>query len=295
MSHKILSCCAAIAIATAGAFAQSAPEVDAGKTASAQSSGAETAVYPETPEGLKKLLQDVFAAEKAGDTTKSEKLYASMGIPDHAAWFAKTFGEAEGARLEAKYASSGEEFSARPKKMLQIATREDQTNVSVLTYPTPNEPPLVEAFLAAMTSPTTLYHATARRAAEGASVILIGNFVFVSGGFRYVDFGLMMALSNAPPTRVRPGGDVAKPKLVYRVDPIYPAEASRQGIQGTVRLHVVLAKDGSVRQMNVVSGDPLLAQAAMDAVKQWRYQPTLLNGEPVEVVTEVEVFFGRRK
>jgi periplasmic protein TonB len=94
---------------------------------------------------------------------------------------------------------------------------------------------------------------------------------------------------NAPVTRVRIGGNVEAAKLINRVQPVYPEEARQAHIQGMVRLHLVLAKDGSVAQVQVVSGHPLLVQAAVDAVRQWCYQPTLLNGEPAEVDTVVEV------
>jgi TonB family protein len=95
--------------------------------------------------------------------------------------------------------------------------------------------------------------------------------------------------SNA--ARLRVGGNVQSAKLLNRVQPAYPEEALRNRIQGTVRLHLILQKDGTVGQLEVVSGHPLLAQAALDAVRQWRYQPTLLNGNPVEIDTTVDVIF----
>ena len=76
-----------------------------------------------------------------------------------------------------------------------------------------------------------------------------------------------------------------------KVQPLYPALAKQARIQGTVRLQAVIAKNGSVEELQVISGHPLLVQAALDAVKQWRYRPTLLNGEPVEVVTTIDVVF----
>lgn len=62
-------------------------------------------------------------------------------------------------------------------------------------------------------------------------------------------------------------------------------------ISGTVRLQGIIGKDGSIQQLQVLSGPPLLVQAALDAVRQWRYQPTLLNGEPVEVISPIDVIF----
>jgi TonB family protein len=91
--------------------------------------------------------------------------------------------------------------------------------------------------------------------------------------------------------RLRVGGNVQAAKIINRVQPVYPIEARRNGIQGTVRLHVILQKDGTVEQLEVVSGHPLLAQAAHDAVRQWRYQPTLLNGQPVMIDTTIDVIF----
>ncbi len=103
--------------------------------------------------------------------------------------------------------------------------------------------------------------------------------------------------SNLPPPpkeapkRIRVGGQVQTAKLVNKVTPVYPPLAKQARIQGTVRLQAVIAKDGSVVELQVLSGHPLLVQAALDAVRQWRYHPTLLNGEPVEVVTTVDVIF----
>ena len=93
-------------------------------------------------------------------------------------------------------------------------------------------------------------------------------------------------------TRTRVGGAVQAAKLVNRVQPIYPPLARQTRISGTVRLHAIIGKDGTVQQLQVESGHPLLVQSALDAVRQWRYQPTLLNGEPVEVDTEIDVIFS---
>jgi TonB family protein len=104
---------------------------------------------------------------------------------------------------------------------------------------------------------------------------------------------VLQALSAEPPKRIAVGGNVAAARLINRVSPVYPEEASRENISGTVKLHVVIAKDGKVQQIQVVSGHPLLVQAAIDAVRQWQYQPTLLNGQPVEVDTQIDVVFSR--
>jgi protein TonB len=95
----------------------------------------------------------------------------------------------------------------------------------------------------------------------------------------------------ATPQRVRVSQGVSQGLLVKRVQPNYPPLARQARIQGTVVLHAVISKDGSIENLTLVSGHPMLAPAAIDAVKQWRYKPYLLNGEPVEVDTEVQVNF----
>ena len=93
------------------------------------------------------------------------------------------------------------------------------------------------------------------------------------------------------PKRIRVGGAVQQAQLINQIRPVYPPLAKQARIQGTVRLTAIIAKDGSVVSLEVVSGHPLLQQAALQAVSQWKYRPTLLNNEPVEVVTTVDVVF----
>jgi protein TonB len=101
-----------------------------------------------------------------------------------------------------------------------------------------------------------------------------------------------LAKTPAPaPKRIRLAARVVEANLIRDVTPTYPAEAGRERIEGTVILQAVIGKDGTVQDVQVVSGLPLLAQAAIDAVKQWRYKPYLLNGEPVEVDSRITINF----
>src|SRR5215469_1501110 len=106
------------------------------------------------------------------------------------------------------------------------------------------------------------------------------------------------ALAKAPtpaPKRIRVPAQVAEANLVHDVSPQYPPEAGRERIEGIVVLMAAIAKDGTVRDVRVESGLPVLAQAAIDAVKQWRYKPYLLNGEPVEVDCHITINFTLSK
>ncbi len=80
-------------------------------------------------------------------------------------------------------------------------------------------------------------------------------------------------------------------RLVRCIDPIYPRLAEMMRLSGIVRLRAIVGTDGSVRHLEVLSGNPILAQAAIDAVRQCRYQPTRLNRQPVEVETSITVTF----
>ncbi len=104
-------------------------------------------------------------------------------------------------------------------------------------------------------------------------------------------FDASPSFPSAGAKRVRVGAQVQSAKLTYKVQPQYPVQAKQQRIQGTVLLEALIGVTGEVSGLQVISGHPLLAPAAMEAVRQWRYQPTLLSGEPVEVVTTVDVVF----
>ncbi len=91
--------------------------------------------------------------------------------------------------------------------------------------------------------------------------------------------------------RVRVGGMVQQARAISRPLPQYPPLARQARIAGTVRIEAVIAVDGTVQQLRVISGHPMLIPAAMEAVRAWRFHPTLLNGEPVEVETQLDVVF----
>ena len=95
----------------------------------------------------------------------------------------------------------------------------------------------------------------------------------------------------AEPKKIRVGGNVQQNKLLVQTHPVYPPEAKAARIQGTVTLEATIGKDGKIENLQVLSGEPVLATAALDAVRSWQYSTTLLNGDPVEVVTNIDVNF----
>jgi periplasmic protein TonB len=102
----------------------------------------------------------------------------------------------------------------------------------------------------------------------------------------------------APPVPPKPtgpakiGGNVVAANLINPVKPVYPPLAKMARQQGTVKFEAMISKEGTIEDLKLISGPPLLVQAAMDAVKQWKYKPTILNGEPTEVQTTIDVNFS---
>jgi len=138
----------------------------------------------------------------------------------------------------------------------------------------------------------------------GPDIGVVGS-TGIPGGFQNgVLGGILDALAKTGPPPPPPaqhtakaaapkqvGGDVQAAKLIHGLKPDYPPLARMARIQGAVRLAALISSDGRIQNLQVLSGHPLLLKSALDAVAQWRYQPTLLNGEPVEVETEIDVNF----
>ncbi|HEY7825488.1 MAG TPA: energy transducer TonB [Candidatus Acidoferrales bacterium] len=132
------------------------------------------------------------------------------------------------------------------------------------------------------------------------SPVDISNLLPGSGPGTYIDGGGDTAtrMIQIPPPPAKPrakpqfmGEGVMAAALLRRVQPVYPDAARLMRLSGEVRLRAIIATDGSVRELTLLSGNPLLAQAAMAAVREWRYRPTLLNGQAVAVETYITVNF----
>src|SRR5882672_1964088 len=88
---------------------------------------------------------------------------------------------------------------------------------------------------------------------------------------------------EAKPMRIKMGPPIVASSLLAYTQPVYPQEAKDKKVQGTVRVHVIIGTDGKIKEANAISGDSLLTQPALDAVRRWTYRPTLLNGQAMEV------------
>jgi protein TonB len=124
----------------------------------------------------------------------------------------------------------------------------------------------------------------------------LANVRFGRGGHDAVPYGLGTNLPVVVPKPPAPAHPLrishwAEGNLIYRVQPVYPPLARQARIQGAVQLRAIISRTGTIEHLTVESGHPMLSGAAIDAVRQWRYRPYLLNNEPVEIETEITVNF----
>lgn len=267
----------------------------------AQAGASTASAYPESETGLRALIQDMLNAVASESTDKMDSHFSGLAIPNHAAWFAKVFGPEEGARLDAKYSELLPRISSKLSQRFSHALdgQMNDVSISVLEKPANASGSLDRAIFAAMAQPVPIYRANGIGPIYNSTSpgpmsrfpIYLGDFVFVEGAFRYIDSEVFDALSTAPPLRIRQAGNVTAATIVYQPRPRYPDKARAEHVEGVVVLHAIIDKNGVVKNLEVVSGDPLLVSAAIDAVKQWRYTPTLLNGRAVELDTVVSVTF----
>jgi protein TonB len=100
-----------------------------------------------------------------------------------------------------------------------------------------------------------------------------------------------LVVAQGQKLRVRVGADVKEPKKLKDVAPVYPEDAKAAGVQGVVIIEAVIGTDGKILEAKVLRPVPMLEKAALEAVQQWEYTPTLLNGEPVELIMTITVNF----
>jgi TonB family protein len=264
--------------------------------------------YPDTPRGLEKLLGDMMKLAKEGDNQALAAYVKSLTLPNPDDWFNSVFGD-DGPRHAAASAPLRSGAGTTFPSTLAMMLKENRTTIearkfekSCDQYATEKEYPL----LLQRHSPVPLYDA---RFKDATSESIWSYFAYVDGGFRYVGNlsvnppplpkkpGPPQASQPSQPSnsesqpRIRVGGNVQAAKLIHQEAPKYRQDAKDAHIQGTVIIHAVISKDGSIRDAEVVQGVCVLAEPALAAVKHWRYTPTLLLGKPVEVDTTISVIF----
>lgn len=222
----------------------------------------------------------MLVAAKSEDPSKLKSLIQQTEIPNYQSWFTTNFGLEKGESWAGPYGRWLEKHEQEFQELLLKLTQMDgefaiEKMDTAKRYDLLNGP--LDGYIASWKRPA---------APMGEQLVKIGDFFFVEGKFRW-DSNTQYFPFQKPNT-----GSVVPAKLVKKVQPEYPAEAREKRIEGTVKLQVLLRKDGTVTVQNVVEGDPALSPAAIEAVRQWRFEPWQLNGQPIELQTTISVVFS---
>ena len=235
---------------------------------------------------LKTLAEDLLAAARAGDAARLAALIDNLRLPDHQAWFERAFSPDEGAAQAAKYSRFLEQFEASLGQRFAALATQTGLEVSVERIEVSPDSETVEELPPARL-PLALFAVTLHKPGTDFAPRLAW-FVHSAGGWRFAG---RMRTSTAPPMQIRVASAVQEQKLTNRVAPAYPAQQPGESVEGKVVLEAVIAADGRIKELRVLSGHPTLVAATVAAVQQWRYQPTLLDGEPAEVITTISILF----
>ena len=267
--------------------------------------------FPDTPGGLEHLAKEIIKAEKEGDTARAAALAQTMVLSNPAAWYLQTFGPDIANDEGAKYAAGQKNLTNQIVRFFFEAIRDHFTSVDAARFGESCDDNAGESAFGTLQlrlEPVPLYEL---RLKSGNQFLRLFAIAYVDGGFRYVlaprvpDHFPFVARKDRAVTRevtspalpdnakqLRVGGNVQAARIVRRVQPEYPEKARNERLQGTVRLHAIIGKDGAISRLVVLRGYCSLAKASVQAVSRWRYSPTLLMGDPVEVDTTIDVIFA---
>jgi hypothetical protein len=273
------------------ASAQSAEPASANPAPAQNATAATSAPDPKALEDLKKQIEEIFAALKnKKQKDRFDALVNDLRLPDERALFSAVFGNEIGEAMAKPYADAWPRFQAVLERVLETDHDEKRTDISVRVAVGRDVPFRISQVAAAMKAPTVLYAVSASKHGK-EDWTLPGSYVLADGHFRCIPQSVFTSIPGVKPGRIRIGGNVEQAKVAKSVPPIYPQEAKDAHVAGTVVLHAVIGIDGSVQDVSYISGPQLLLRPAADAVEQWRYQVTYLNGDPVEVDTTITVHF----
>ena len=253
-------------------------------------------------ERLRGQMTTALAAARQGDQAKLKEIGRSWIIPDHELWFKAMFEEGTGATMASAYGANLEPTEKLlPRLFERLAQQEGELVVEdAKTLPKRSDNWCGEKLESLLKGYLALYRVSVGKADSSGlqSGRVAGYFALVNGDYRRLDcqsLGLVPPSPGPPPhpmsAILRVGGNVMAARNIKKVAPVYPREARAAGISGTVRLHAIIGKDGGIQALEFFSGPPALKEAALDAVRQWKYQVTFLEGNPIEVDTTIDVLF----
>lgn len=265
--------------------------------------------YPESTSGLEHLAKDILKAQAQNDGARADALLKSLTLPDAYDWYDRFFGRDAADVVGEYYEKAAPSIAPFLAHIFVDIQQQDFSRIKALRYDNSCDDDAAEdayGVLLRRREPFPIYEVRFR---NGDRFIRLFPVAFVDGAFRYFlspEFRPPVATQNDSPSnenstapkqapsvrRVTIGGVVQAARLISKVQPVYPEKARKARVSGTVRIHAIIGKDGQLSQIRGVRGACSLAESAVAAVRQWRYQPTLFNGQPVEVDTQIDVIFS---
>jgi TonB family protein len=247
--------------------------------------------HPPAVETLRRQFGEILQARQAGDGARLDALLKSFALPDPETWTARLFAPQQAPALAQEYAREYSGFQSAVKQVLDHWESAGDAEIRVAPW---------ERRAGAEAAPSADFPVPAVGVAVESYMFMIGipgrgavawvdSFAYLHGAWRFIGKG-SSGFWSAPHFTV-PSANFQMAHAIYKVPPNYPPDAQQQAIEGPVRLRATITADGTVRELTVMEGHPLLAPAAVEAVRQWRYAPAQLRGKPVEVPTTVEVDF----
>jgi TonB family protein len=260
-----------------------------------------TLLYMPSKDGFRSQLDAVVQCYRTGDTTTGRHSIDQLRLPHAEEWFTEHLGPEQSAKLTERYDRLFANFEESLEKTIEavIANKESDlvTDLEDGKGESPSDVRRPGAKLSGMVSvkqPNLFYGHLRITVKKKDSVSWADTFVHEDGAFRFLGFGgwPFWVWEDGSEGGAPKGGSFSQPPiLIDQVSPIYPSSAKASGIEGVVVVRVLIDKGGRVKRADVVNGDPLLTQAALEAVRQWRFKPGTLGGAPAEAEATVGVNF----
>jgi len=261
--------------------------------------------YPNSTDGLQRLLDEILQAAKAKDSAKENELIHGLLIPADSTWFTDVYGPGFGSSLAAAYRRATPALEQEIRSVYEGNALRGWMKPKIFRYSDPesvNAP--LDHFLNCMNEVEPLY----ATAFQGDSQMLVlplkagplgaqaagdldGYYIYERGGFRFIPRDVLMRLPSERPVRISLDMQIMESKLISKAFVRMPSEALKKRISGQVVVELVLDVGGNTKELKVIEGDPILSAAVLDAVKQWRFAPTQLDDDPVEVKLRIPFAF----
>jgi len=250
---------------------------------------------------------------KSKDITRAEQLIGSLIIENDDSWFAAQFSAGTGELLRAAYKQSMKDFVRTTRELYAADIRRGPINIRVNRYDDPSRAPQpIPELLQTMNAPEPLYEVSVSggrttfqigfppNGGPGSVVAgdLAGYFIDTPGGFRFVPSNVLQIAAqerqknkyevldrdaDGRPKRIRISSAALAGLIIERVQSKYPRSARQKKVEGEVTVSAVIGANGRVQDVTVISGPPELHEAAVDAMKKWRFKPFQLDRHAVEV------------